>query len=68
MSASVIFPCTIKFRGRFFLALAHPGSPEKRAVKWLFVCVCVSMDAAMISDAGKMSRRAKKCFSECGSV
>jgi len=35
----VIFPCTIKPRRRFLLAPAHPGSPRKRAVKWLCVCV-----------------------------
>jgi len=23
-----------------FLVLAHPGSPGKRAVKWVCVCVC----------------------------
>ena len=40
VSAFVIFPCTIKSR-RFVLALAHLGSPEKRAVKWLCVCVCI---------------------------
>jgi len=26
--------------GFTFLVLAHPGSPGKRAVKWLCVCVC----------------------------
>jgi len=31
--------CTIKSR-RFLLALAHLGSPRKRAVKWLCMCVC----------------------------
>jgi len=34
--ASVIFPCTTKSR-RFLLALAHPGSPRKRAIKRLCV-------------------------------
>jgi len=33
----LIFPCTIKSRD-FLLALAHPGGPGKRAVKWwLFI-------------------------------
>ena len=41
VSASVIFPCTIKSRRRFLLALAHPGSPGKRAIK-MVVYVCVS--------------------------
>jgi len=27
--------------GFIFLLLAHPGSPGKRAVKWVCVCVCV---------------------------
>jgi len=38
VSASVIFPCTIKSR-RFLLAPAQAGSPGKRAVKWLCVRV-----------------------------
>jgi len=38
VSASVIFPCTIKSR-RFLLAPAHSGSPRKRAVTWLRVCI-----------------------------
>jgi len=29
--------------GFTFLALAHPGSPGKRAVKRVCVCVCVSV-------------------------
>jgi len=29
VSVSVIFPCTIKSRRKFLLALAHPGSPRK---------------------------------------
>ena len=39
VSASVNLPCTIKSRSSL-LALAHPGSPGKRAVKRLCVCVC----------------------------
>ena len=31
----LIFPCTIKSRSSL-LAPAHPGGPEKRAVKWLW--------------------------------
>jgi len=27
--------------GLSFLVPAHPGSPRKRAVKWVCVCVCV---------------------------
>jgi len=40
VSASVIFPSTIKFR-RFLLVPAHPGSPGKRAITRL--CVCTNM-------------------------
>jgi len=43
VSASLIFPCTIKSRRRFLLAPAHPVSPWKRAIKWLCVCVCVKI-------------------------
>ena len=39
VSASVILPCTIKFRGRFLLATAYPGSPGKSAIKRLCVCM-----------------------------
>jgi len=31
----LIFPCTIKSRSSL-MALAHPGGPGKRAVKWLW--------------------------------
>jgi len=41
VSASDIFPCTIKSGRRFLPAPAHTGSPGKRAVKRLCVCVCV---------------------------
>jgi len=40
VSASVIFPCTMKSR-RFLLAPAHPGSPGKRAVNRFCVFVCL---------------------------
>ena len=45
VSASVIFPCTIKSR-RFLLAPAHPGGPGKKGrktVECVFVCVVVVM-------------------------
>jgi len=35
-----IFPCTIKSRSSL-LALAHPGGPGKRAIKWLWCVVVV---------------------------
>ena len=31
--------------GFTFLVVAHPGSPGKRAVKWVCVCVCVCVCA-----------------------
>ena len=35
--------CSSKIQiGFTFLVLAYPGSPGKRAVKWVFACVCVS--------------------------
>jgi len=47
VSASDIFPCTIKSGRRFLLALAHPGSPEKghKMVVFVFVLVvsCIYM-------------------------
>jgi len=48
----LIFPCTIKSRGRLLLAPAYPDSQGKRAVKRL--CVCVS---------GWCSRACKKFWS-----
>ena len=30
--------------GFTFMVLAHPGSPGKRAVKWVCVCVCDAVD------------------------
>jgi len=42
VSASVIFLCSTKSRrSSFLLALDRPGSPRKRAIKWLCVCACV---------------------------
>jgi len=38
---SDISPCTIKSRRSFLLAPVHPGSPGKRAVKWLWGCLSV---------------------------
>ena len=38
VSASVIFPSTIKSRRSFLLAPAHLGGPGKRAVKQLWWC------------------------------
>jgi len=41
VGVSVTFSCTTKSR-RFLLVLSHPGSPGKRAVKWLCVLlVCI---------------------------
>jgi len=41
VSASDISPCTVESRRGFLLAPSHPGSPGKRAVKWLCVCLCL---------------------------
>jgi len=30
--------------GFAFLVPSHPGSPGKRAIKWVCVCVCVGLD------------------------
>ena len=43
VSASDISPRTIKSRRRLLLTLVHPGTPGKRAVEWLYECVCVFM-------------------------
>jgi len=45
----LIFPCIIKSRISL-LAPAHPGGPGKRAVKWLCVCVCVTLKINQIND------------------
>ena len=31
-----------------FLVPAHPGSPGKRAVKWVFVCVCTAWSCDLL--------------------
>ena len=36
--------------GFTFLVPAHPGSPEKRAVKWVCVCVCELRERLGIDD------------------
>jgi len=43
MPLPLIVSCFSKIQiGFTFLVLAHPGSPGKRAVKWVCACVCVS--------------------------
>ena len=46
----LIFPCTMKSRSSL-LALAHPGGPGKRAVKWLWWLqrVMLSVDCRVLS-------------------
>jgi len=39
--------------GFTFLVLAHPGSPGKRAVKWVCVCVCMRQVICLFVDIGK---------------
>ena len=42
MPLPLIVSCFSKIQiGSTFLVPAHPGSPGKRAVKWMCVCVCV---------------------------
>jgi len=50
----LIFPCTMKSRSSL-LALAHPGGPGKRAVKWLWCCVVV--EDRLFQQAGHASCR-----------
>jgi len=52
MSASDIFPCTIKSTRRFLLVPACPGSLGKTAIKRL--CVCVLM---CLTSSGKFNYR-----------
>jgi len=43
--------------GFTFLVPAHPGSPGKRAVKWVCVCVCVhAMALPSGSDTGHIRK------------
>jgi len=56
VSASDISPCTMKSRGSFLLAPAHPGSAGKRAIKrCVCVCVCACIQAQF----------ARHCFQTC---
>jgi len=46
MAQLMPLPLTVSCFGKIqigltFLVLAHPGSPEQRAIKWVCVCVCV---------------------------
>ena len=42
--------------GYTFLVLAHPGSPGKRAVKWVCVCVCVVVEEAATYGSQKLQK------------
>jgi len=42
VSASIMFPCTIKSRRFLLLAPAHPCSPRKRAIKRLCVLLPIT--------------------------
>jgi len=67
VSSSVIFPCTIKYRRRFLLALAYPGSSRKRDVTRLCVCVCVC-DFEFLSDCLVLAATVVKHFYEKSKV
>ena len=46
MAQLMPLPLTVSFFSKIqigftILVLAHPGSPEQRAVKWVCVCMCV---------------------------
>jgi len=48
MAQLMPLPLTVSCFGKIqidftFLVPAHPGSPGKRAVKWVCVCVCVCL-------------------------
>ena len=43
----IIFPCTIKCRSSL-VAPAHPGGPERRAVKRLLLCCVERMDKSTL--------------------
>jgi len=50
MPLPLIVPCFSKIQIDFtFLVPAHPGSPGKRAVKRVCVCVCVESDLQLMS-------------------
>jgi len=54
MPLPVTVSCFSKIQiGFTFLVPAHPGSPRKRAVKWVCVCVCVCMVSTERICAGK---------------
>jgi len=48
VSASVIFPCTIKSK-RFLVASTHPSSPGKRAVAHRLTDVCFAAIATFVN-------------------
>ena len=54
MAQRIPLPLTVSFFikiriGFTFLVPAHPGSPGKRAVKWVCVCVCVYRNLEVIT-------------------
>jgi len=55
VSASVIFPCTIKTIGSL-LAPTHPGGPRERAVKQLWWCGVLWLRSTKAQDTGWRKR------------
>ena len=51
--------------GFTFLVLAHPGSPGKRAVKWVCVCVCVCAMCVFINYVYCVIYGVKHCPISC---
>ena len=55
MPLPLTFSCFSKIQiGFAFLLSAHPGSPGKRAVKRVCVCVCVFIDRVMRSATARV--------------
>ena len=63
MSLPLTVSCISKIQiGFTFLVPAYPGSPRKRAVKWVCVCVCVCVSSQW---ANRMFTLQNHCHSLC---
>jgi len=55
MAQLMLLPLTVSCSSKIqigftFLVLAHPGSPGKRAVKWVCVCFSVPTDGVFLGN------------------